>query len=57
MRKSDERRTGECRPANNQTMPRGHFDREGLSQGKQEGAVRKSWDAEQGPRPAGEQRK
>ena len=53
MRKSDERAESRAQP--NQKLPPGHFDRDGMSQGKQDGAVRKTWDAEQGPRPAGEQ--
>jgi len=31
-------------------LPKGHFDSDGKSQGKQEGAVRKTPDAYQGPR-------
>jgi hypothetical protein len=46
---------GEVRPQANQRLPKGHFDSDGLSQGEQSGAVRKSWDAEQGKRPEGEQ--
>ncbi len=33
-----------------QKLPAGHFNRDGMSEGKQTGAVRKSWDAQQGPR-------
>ncbi len=40
------------RPSDNadQKLPKGHFDRDGMSNGKQTGPVRKSWDAQQGPR-------
>ncbi len=55
MAKREER--GESRANTNQRLPPGHFDRDGLSQGKQEGAVRKTWDAEQGPRPDSDQSK
>ncbi len=34
-----------------QQLPKGHFNRDGMSEGKQTGAVRKTWDAEQGSRP------
>ncbi len=47
----------ECKPQPNQRLPKDHFDTDGLSQGQQSGPVRKSWDAEQGPRPAGGERK
>jgi len=39
----------ESRPAANQKMPHGHFNKEGLSQGKQSGANRPA-DAYQGER-------
>jgi len=40
----------EARAVPNQRYPKGHFDEEGLSQGKQEGAVRPTMDAYQGER-------
>ena len=42
----------EARP--NQTLPKGHFNPDGTSQGKQTGAVRPSPDAQQGPRKGGQ---
>jgi hypothetical protein len=45
---------GESRAQPNQRLPKGHFDSDGLSQGKQDGAVRPTADAYQGPRSEGE---
>ena len=56
MSKSNDKR-GEPRPNSNQKLPVGHFESDGLSKGQQSGPVRKSWDAEQGKRPRGEQSK
>jgi hypothetical protein len=39
----------------NQRLPKGHFDSDGLSQGKAVGPVRSDCDAYQGPRPGGEE--
>jgi hypothetical protein len=47
---------GESRAQPNQRLPKGHFDSDGLSQGKQEGPCRPTADAYQGPRPAGEEK-
>jgi hypothetical protein len=38
----------------NQRLPKGHFDSDGLSQGKPAGPVRSDCDAYQGPRSEGE---
>jgi hypothetical protein len=51
--KRDEHRS-EPQPC--QRLPKGHFDSDGLSQGKQEGPCRPTADAYQGPRPAGEEK-
>lgn len=51
MPKRDERRS-ESQPC--QRLPKGHFDSDGVSQGKQDGAVRPTADAYQGPRDRGE---
>ena len=50
-----EERSEESRAQPNQRLPKGHFDSDGLSRGEQTGAVRKSPDAEQGPRPEREE--
>lgn len=42
----------EARP--NQTLPKGHFNSNGTSQGKSVGAVRPSPDAQQGSRSGGQ---
>jgi hypothetical protein len=55
MVKREDNRESRAQP--NQRIPKDHFAPDGLSNGPQTGAVRKSWDAEQGPRPQGEQRK
>ena len=47
-------RNGDSRAQPNQKLPPGHFDRDGLSQGKQDGAVRPTRDAYQGERSKGE---
>ena len=44
--------TRQCEPQANQRLPKGHFDSDGLSQGRREGAVRPQDDAQQGPRPS-----
>jgi hypothetical protein len=49
--KRDERQS-ESQP--NQRLPKGHFDSDGLSQGKPTGPVRSDCDAYQGPRSEGE---
>jgi hypothetical protein len=46
---------GESRAQPNQRLPKGHFDSDGLSQGKAVGPVRSDCDAYQGPRPGGEE--
>jgi hypothetical protein len=45
---------GESRAQPNQRLPKGHFDSDGLSEGKQTGPVRPTCDAYQGPRSEGE---
>jgi hypothetical protein len=45
---------GESRAQPNQRLPRGHFDSDGLSQGKEKGPVRSECDAYQGPRSEGD---
>jgi hypothetical protein len=45
---------GESRAQPNQRLPKGHFDSDGLSQGKQEGPCRPTADAYQGLRSEGE---
>lgn len=49
---SRERGESECN--SNQRLPSGNWNSDGLSQGKQEGAVRPTPDAYQGPRSEGE---
>ena len=51
MSKRDERQS-ESQPC--QRLPKGHFDSDGLSQGKPTGPVRSDCDAYQGPRSEGE---
>lgn len=48
------RERGDCESNSNQRLPGGNWNSDGLSQGKQEGAVRPTPDAYQGPRTEGE---
>ena len=48
-------RQGESCAQPNQRLPKGHFEKDGLSTGPQTGAVRPTADAYQGPRPKGEE--
>lgn len=48
------RERGESYCNANQRLPKGHFDADGLSEGKQSGPCRSTPDAYQGPRSEGE---
>lgn len=50
MGKPENVKPSQARAQPNQTYPKGHFDSDGKSQGKQEGAVRPTRDAYQGER-------
>jgi len=54
MAKRDREERGESRAQPNQRLPKGHWDEDGRSQGKETGAVRPTCDAYQGPRSEGE---
>jgi len=45
---------GRSEPQPNQRLPKGHFDSDGMSQGKPDGPCRPTADAYQGPRERGE---
>jgi len=51
MPKRDEHRS---EPQPNQRLPKGHFDSDGVSQGKRDGPCRPTPNAYQGPRERGE---
>jgi hypothetical protein len=52
-KRESDTKPSEARANTNQRYPAGHFDSDGLSQGKQEGAVRPTKDAYQGERTDG----